>query len=97
MGDHEHRSLRRTQGVDTVRDDAKSVDVEPGVGFVEHGQGWFEHGHLQDLVALLLTAGEPVVHRTVLEGAIHVHRLHCGFGQGKKIDDADRFEAPQAT
>ena len=44
--------------VDAVGDDAQRVDVEPGIGLVEDGELGLEHRHLEDLVALLLAAGE---------------------------------------
>src|SRR2546430_7716036 len=39
------------------------VDVEPGVRLVQDRELGLEHCELQDLVALLLAPGEPVVHR----------------------------------
>ena len=46
------------QPVDAVGDDLQRVDVEAGIGLVEHRQPRLEQRHLQDLVALLLAAGE---------------------------------------
>ena len=61
--DDEHRPVRAAQGVDAVGDDLQGVDVEAGVGLVEDAQLRLEHGHLEDLVALLLAAGEALVDR----------------------------------
>ena len=52
---------------------------------------------MQDLVALLLTARETDVHRAVLQGAVHLPRLHRSFSQGEKVYDADHVEASEAT
>ena len=48
----------------------------PGVGLVEDGDLGFEHGHLQDLVALLLAAREPLVQVAVGERRVHAEALH---------------------
>ena len=76
---HEEHPERRTlapHGLDAVGHDAQRVDVEAGVGLVEHGQLGVEHGHLQDLVALLLTAGEALVQVALAEGGVHAEALH---------------------
>ena len=52
------RALGRAQPVDAVGDDLERVDVEAGIGLVEHAEPRLEQRHLQDLVALLLAAGE---------------------------------------
>src|SRR5215207_297123 len=54
VGDDDDCAVRAPESVDTVRYDAERVDVEPGIGLVEDCQARFEHGHLEDLVALLL-------------------------------------------
>src|SRR5215831_18041837 len=58
VGDDHHGALRRAQAVDAVGDDAQRVDIEAGVGLIEHGKARLEQRHLQDLVALLLAAGK---------------------------------------
>src|SRR6202035_1164612 len=50
---------------------AQCVDVEAGVGLVQHGHAGLEQCHLQDLVALLLAAAEPLVE--VATGKRFVH------------------------
>ena len=61
--------------IHTARDDTKRVDVEPRISLVKHGELWLEHRHLQDLVALLLAAGEAHVHRAAEHLGIHVDEL----------------------
>ena len=63
MRDDDHRALRRAQPVDAIRDDLERVDIEAGIGLVEHRQPRLQHRHLQDLVALLLAAGEADIDR----------------------------------
>ncbi len=69
VGDDDHRPLRRPQPVDAVRHDPQRVDVETGIGLVEHTEFRFQEGHLQDFSALLLTAGKSDVERALQ----HVH------------------------
>ena len=56
--------------------DLEGVDVEAGVGLVEDGDLGLEDRHLEDLVALLLAAGEALVEVPVGEGRVHVEALH---------------------
>ena len=55
-------------------DHPEGVHVEPRVGLVQHGQLWFEEGHLKDLVALALAAGEPLVEVPLTERGVHPSR-----------------------
>src|SRR5262249_17028760 len=61
MRAHREAALGRTQPVDAVGDDLERIDVEPGIGLVEHAQAQLEQRHLQDLVALLLATREADV------------------------------------
>ena len=65
--------------VDALGHDAQSVNVEAGVGLVEDGKGGLEELHLQDLQALLLTAGEADVDVTLGEVGVHAQVLHGGL------------------
>ena len=83
--------------VHSARDDAQGVDVEAGVGLVQDGQRRFENRHLQDLVALLLAAGEPLVDRPAHEAAVHLDQLHLFLGQGQEFRHIERVEPPAAA
>src|SRR5262249_3923799 len=61
--DHHDAAVGRAQPVDAVGDDFERIDVEPGVGLVEHAESGLEQRHLQDLVALLLAPGKADVDR----------------------------------
>ena len=76
MRDHERAHVGPDERVDALCDDAQRVDVEPGVGLVEDRDPRLEHRHLQDLDALLLAAGEPVVQVALRELARHLQVLH---------------------
>jgi len=60
---------------DAVGDDLEGVDVEAGVGLVEDGELRLEHRHLEDLVALLLAAGEAFVDRALEERLVEFDHL----------------------
>src|SRR5436190_14748740 len=62
MRDHHEAARFRAQTVDAVGHNLERVDIEAGIGLVEHAQPRLEQCHLQNLVALLLTAGETDVH-----------------------------------
>ncbi len=76
MRDHERARLGPDELVHAVRDDSERVDVEAGVGLVEHGDLRLQHRHLQDLDALLLTAREAVVQVPRRELARNLELLH---------------------
>ena len=52
----------RQHTVDAVGDDFHRVDVQPRIGLIHDRDFRLQHRHLQDLEALLLTAGEAFVH-----------------------------------
>ena len=73
MGDDQRaHALLGVERVDALGDGAQRVDVQAGVGLVEHGDLGLEHRHLEDLAALLLAAGEAVVEVARGELAVHV-------------------------
>ena len=76
MRDHERAGLGTDELVHAVRDDPERVDVETGVGLVEHGDLRLQHRHLQDLDALLLASGEAVVQISRRELARNLELLH---------------------
>ena len=90
------RSGRRWR-VDSAGDDAEGVDVEAGVGLVQDGQRRLENRHLQDLVALLLATGEPLVDRPAHEAPVHLDQLHPLLGQGQELRHIERVEPPAAA
>ena len=76
--DDEGTGFRADELLDAGRDDLEGVDVEAGVGLVEHRDARLQHRHLQDLDALLLAAGEPVVEVALSELARDLQVLHRG-------------------
>src|SRR5699024_5989682 len=62
--------------VDALGDHAQGVHVETGVGLVEDRDAGLEQLHLEDLVALLLAAGEALVDVALGEDGIHLEVVH---------------------
>src|SRR5258705_3231878 len=75
MGDDDHGALGRAQPVDAVRHHLEGVDVEAGIGLVEHAQLGLEQRHLENLVALLLAAGESDIDRPAQHLLVDVELL----------------------
>jgi hypothetical protein len=88
--DDQRAHVGTDQAVDAVGDDAQRVDVEARVGLVKDRNLGLEHCHLQDLEALLLAAGEPVVERARGHRLIDLEQLHCLLDLLAKLGDADR-------
>ncbi len=89
MGHEDRRIVRPAKLVDALGHDAKRVDVQARIGFIENGEPGLEHRHLEDLVPLLLAAGESEIDRAAhdlrppvdhlelaLEEIEEVHRVH---------------------
>ena len=85
MGDEDDRPVGAAHGIDAVGDDLEGVDIEPRIGLVQHRQPGLEHGHLEDLVALLLAAREADVHGALDELLVDLEKPHLLARQGEEI------------
>ena len=90
MRDHEGAHVRADEAADAVGDDPERVDVEPRVGLVEHRDPRREHGHLENLDALLLASGEAVVEVAPRHLLRHFELLHRGGQLLAELGDLDR-------
>ena len=79
--------------VDGVRDDAQGVDVEAGVGLVEHGDLGLLERELEHLHALLLAAREAVVQVARGELVRDVRELHRLLHRQAELLERDRVLA----
>src|SRR4051794_37578963 len=61
VGDDQYAHPGAGELVDALGDDLQGVDVEAGVGLVEHGHRGLQHRQLEDLHPLLLAARETLV------------------------------------
>ena len=59
--------------VHAVGNYSQSINIQTGIGFVQNREPRFQHGHLQNLVSLLLTAGKTFVDRTSHKTRFHLH------------------------
>ena len=81
VGDDDEAARGVAQGVHPFGDDAQRVNVQPGVGFVQHRQTRFQNCHLHDFVALFLAAGEADIDRAREEAVVHLHAFHATLEQ----------------
>ena len=94
MGDDEHRPLFGSKRVHARGHYLESVDVEPRIGLVEDGEGRLEHRHLENLIALLLAAGESFIDRAVDELFVELDELDFLAHELEKIYRVQIFFAP---
>src|SRR5688572_19492885 len=84
---HQHdRACRIPHRVDAVGHDTQRIDVETRIGLVQHRERRREHGHLQDLVPLFLSAGETLVDAAVEETLVHLHQLQLLANQAQELE-----------
>ncbi len=74
-------------------DDLQGVDVEAGIGLVEHREPRLEQQHLQDLVAFLLAAREPLVHASGQEILWYINEFHLFLDQSHELESVHRVLA----
>src|SRR6266545_3535885 len=85
MGDDQGGVIRTLELVHAVGNDLERVDVQAGIGFVEDGQLWLQHGHLKDFVALLLAAGEADVDGALEQIFVEIEQFHLVLHQGEEL------------
>ena len=85
VGDHQHAETRggASRTVCTPRPTTRSASMSsPESVSSSTARRRLEQRHLEDLVALLLAAGEPLVQVALAEGRVHAEALHpLGHGQ----------------
>src|SRR3954447_24501073 len=91
--DDEEAALVAAHRVDALGDDPERVDVEAGVGLVEHRELRLEHRELEDLGALLLAAREALVEVAAREVAVDLQDLHVLAEELSELLDLDRLLA----
>ena len=87
-------ALGVAQAIDAVGDDLERIDVEAGVGFIEQRELRLEHQHLQDLVALLLAAGEALVDAARQEASLICMNF---IFRRTSVEELEGVELRQAT
>ena len=76
MSDQHNGAFRVTHPVDAFRHQFERINVQPRISLVEYCQIRLQHGHLQNLIALLFAAGKPFVDGTRQQFIVHAQQLH---------------------
>ena len=69
------------------------IDIQTRIGLIQYRQTGLQHRHLEDLVFLLLAAGESFVHRAVIEFIRQLEHLFLLTHQRQKLFRTQRFFA----
>ena len=85
MRDDQLRRVGTLQFIHAGGNDFQRVNVQAGIRFVENGEPRLQHGHLENLVALLLAARKALVHGSVHQLLVHLQQLHLLLVVGQKI------------
>ena len=93
VGDDDEGAFAVAQRVHALGDDFQSIDVQPGIRFIENAQLRLKHRHLQNVVALFLATGETHVHRTGQQIFRHLQQLNFLFHQVLEIEAIQRLLA----
>ena len=93
MGDDDGGVVGPLELVDPGGHYPQGIHVQAAVSLVEDGQTGLEHGHLEDLVALLLTAGEAYVDASGGERGVHLHDFHLAAHELEEVGGVQGLEA----
>jgi hypothetical protein len=85
MGDDEHRALLAAKGIHAVRHNTHGIDVEAGIGLIEHAKRRLQQSHLQHLISLLLAAGEAHVKRPAQHLHVDLESLRFLLHQAQEV------------
>ena len=91
VGNDDNRLLRCEEFVDTFCHDAHGIDIETGVSLIEDRELRVEHRHLENLVALFLTAREAFVDTAARELRIELHQFTLLLHQLHKVGCLQRL------
>ncbi len=76
MRDQQDAHVRVEHGVHALGHDPQGIDVQAGIGLVEDRHLRLEDRHLEHFQALLLAAGEPLVHVPGRDRLVHLEQGH---------------------
>ena len=76
MGDEQDAQVWSSQGVHALRYNLEGINIQAGICLVHQRDFWFEQGHLENLGALFLAAGEAIVNRAVDKAVIYFEQAH---------------------
>ena len=85
VSDEDDGAIRCPHGVDARGDDLERIDIQSRVGFIQDGEHRFHHGHLQNLVPLLLPAREAFIDAAIEKTLVHMHEFHLVAHQAQEF------------
>ena len=86
MGNHDDRPIGSLQSVDALRDSPGSAsDVETAVGLIEDSQLRLQDRHLEDFVALFLSAGKADIDRPLQQIVTDIEQFQFAAHQSQKL------------
>ena len=97
VSDHQTRVFRAPQLVHRLCYRFQSVYVETGVRLVQDRQLWFEHGHLEYLVALLFATREAMIHRPLHQAVGPTDHFELLLQHVHEVDRVEFLEALALT
>ena len=86
VGHHHVGVVRPLERIDPVGHDPKGIDIQSRVRLVEQRELGLEHGHLENLVSLLLATREPGVHGPLHDLGTPLDHLQLLLQQIDKVD-----------
>src|SRR5262245_57704241 len=93
VGNDDGGIIGSPEAVHAVRHDAQRIDVQSGIGFIENGETRLEDRHLENLIPLLLAAGESEVDGPAHDVRSPFDDLQLALEKVDEIDRADLFLA----
>ena len=89
VGDQQRGVIRCGQLVHTASHDAQGIDVQAGIRFIEDGHHGVQQGHLENLIALLLSTGKPFIDAAFQEGGVHLDHLELLLNVVFKVEGVE--------
>ena len=89
MRDHQETATGGAQGIHPFGHQFHRIDIQAGIGFIQDAHLGFQHGHLQDFVALFLATRKAHVHRTLEHFGINFQAFGLFAHQFQKIARRD--------
>ena len=97
VSNNDSRLLRGMKRIHTICHNAESINIKTAVCLVEDGESRVEHGHLEDLITLLLTSRETHIHLTLSKFRLHLNESHLLTHKFKEVSSLQRLKPLACT
>ena len=74
----------------SIGHDLERIHIQAGIDLIEHGDGRLQQDHLDDLVALLFTAGKALIEKAVRQILLHLQRGNGLLHLADELKQRDR-------